>query len=116
MFVMLNKIERHLPKLVLAASFIAILIFVYAFIIWTAWISLTKSRLMPKYDIVGVIQYEKLFASPRWEVAFTNLFIFGFLFITISMFLGLILAILLDQRIRLEGFIRTVYLLSLIHI
>ena len=37
-------------------------------------------------------------------------FIFGFLFIAISMFLGLILAIFLDQRIRLEGFIRTVYL------
>ena len=107
---MLNKIEKHLPKLVLAPSFIAILVFVYAFIIWTAWISLTKSRLMPKYDIVGFIQYERLFDAPRWEVAFTNLFIFGFLFIAISMFLGLILAILLDQRIRIEGFIRTVYL------
>ena len=66
MFMMLNKMEKHLPKLVLAPSFIAILIFVYAFIIWTAWISLTKSRLMPKYDIVGFIQYEKLFAAPRW--------------------------------------------------
>ena len=39
-----------------------------------------------------------------------SIFIFGFLFIAISMFLGLILAIFLDQRIRLEGFIRTVYL------
>ena len=50
---MLNKIEKHLPKLVLAPSFIAILVFVYAFIIWTAWISLTKSRLMPKYDMLA---------------------------------------------------------------
>ena len=33
------------------------------------------------------------FDSPRWDVAINNLFIFGFLFILISMFLGLIIAI-----------------------
>ena len=38
------------------------------------------------------------------------MFIFGFLFIFISMILGLLLAILLDQRIRVEGVIRTIYL------
>ena len=46
-------LERHVPKLVLAPTFIAILLFVYGFIAWTGWISLTKSRLMPKYDIEG---------------------------------------------------------------
>ena len=65
---------------------------------------------MPKYDIVGFIQYDRLFDSPRWEVALNNLFIFGFLFILISMVLGLIIAIFLDQRIRIEGFLRTIYL------
>ena len=95
--------EKHLPKLVLAPSFVAIIIFVYGFIGWTAWVSFTKSKLLPKYDIVGMIQYERLFESPRWDVAFSNLFIFGFLFIFISMLLGLLLAILLDQKIRAEG-------------
>ena len=102
--------EKHLPKLVLAPSFVAIIIFVYGFIGWTAWVSFTKSKLLPKYDIVGMIQYERLFESPRWDVAFSNLFIFGFLFIFISMLLGLLLAILLDQKIRAEGVIRTIYL------
>ena len=107
---MLDKLERQLPKIVIAPSFFAVIIFVYGFIAWTAWVSLTKSKLMPKYDIVGFYQYERLFDSPRWEVAFSNMFIFGFLFIFISMILGLLLAILLDQRIRVEGVIRTIYL------
>lgn len=103
-------LERHVPKLVLAPSFIAVLIFVYAFIGWTAWVSFTRSRLMPNYDIVGTIQYERLFASPRWDTAMGNLFIFGTLFILISMVLGLLLAIFLDQKIRTEGVLRTIYL------
>ena len=103
-------LEKHVPKLVLAPSFILSLIFVYGFIGWTAWVSLTKSKLLPRYDIVGTIQYERLFDAPRWDTALTNLFIFGFLFIVISMVLGLLLAIFLDQKIRTEGVIRTIYL------
>ena len=72
--------------------------------------SLTRSRLLPKYDIVGFIQYERLFDSPRWDTAMSNLFIFGVLFIAISMLLGLLIAILLDQKIRVEGVLRTIYL------
>ena len=107
---MSSWLEKHLPKIVLAPSFIAIILFVYGFIAWTAWVSFTKSRLMPKYDIVGFIQYDRLFDSPRWDVAINNLFIFGFLFILISMLLGLIIAIFLDQKIRIEGALRTIYL------
>lgn len=96
--------------MVLAPSFAAVLVFVYGFIIWTAWVSLTRSRLLPKYEIEGLIQYERLFNAPRWDTAMSNLFVFGTLFILISMFLGLMLAILLDQKIRTEGVLRTIYL------
>ena len=107
---MTEWLERHMPKFVMAPSFVAILIFVYGFIGWTAWVSFTKSRLLPKYDIVGTIQYDRLFQSPRWETAINNLYVFGILFIVISMFLGLVLAIFLDQKIRVEGVVRTIYL------
>ena len=103
-------LENHLPKVVLAPSFIAVLVFVYGFIGWTAWVSLTRSKLLPRYEIEGFFQFEKLFASPRWDTAMNNLFIFGTLFILIAMVLGLALAILLDQKIRTEGVIRTIYL------
>ena len=107
---MINWLEKHMPKLVLTPSFAGVLVFVYGFIGWTAWVSFTKSKLLPKYDLVGTIQYDRLFASPRWDTAFENMFIFGGLFIAIAMVLGLLLAILLDQKIRTEGFIRTIYL------
>ncbi|QPM89179.1 carbohydrate ABC transporter permease [Pseudooceanicola algae] len=107
---MQNWLERQVPKVVLAPTFAAILIFVYGFIGWTAWVSLTNSKLMPRYDLVGFGQYTKLFATPRWDTAMNNLFIFGALFIIISMVLGLLLAIFLDQKIRTEGAIRTIFL------
>ena len=103
-------LERHVPKIVLAPSFAAVLVFVYGFIAWTAYISLTRSKLLPRYELDGFIQYQRLAESPRFEVALTNLAIFGVLFIVISMALGLALAIFLDQRIRVEGAIRTIYL------
>ena len=51
-----------------------------------------------------------LFASERWMVALKNLGVFSTLFIGCSMAVGLLLAILLDQKIRVEGVLRTVYL------
>ncbi len=72
--------------------------------------SLTKSRLLPKYDIVGILQYVKLFENDRWWVAMKNLFLFGSLFIIFCTIFGLLLAILIDQKIRVEGALRTIYL------
>lgn len=106
----LNSLESLLPKIVLAPTTLAMLIFVYGFIFWTAWISLTRSRLLPQYALEGFFQYVKLFGNPRWWVASKNLLIFGGLFVTICVILGLLLAILLDQRIRAEGALRTIYL------
>ena len=103
-------LENFLPKMVLAPTFLASLVFVYGFVLWTAWISFTKSRLLPKYDLVGFYQYIKLFTNERWWVASKNLVIFGGLFIIFCIILGLLIAILLDQRIRVEGALRTVYL------
>jgi glucose/mannose transport system permease protein len=104
-------LEGGLPRLVLAPTFAAILVFVYGFIAWTAWISLTGSRLLPNYKFAGLAQYVTLFTKePRWWVAILNLFIFSSLFIAFCIALGLILAVLLDQRVRAEGFFRTIYL------
>ena len=105
-----DRIETLLPKLVVAPTFVIAMIFIYGYILLNAWISFTKSRMLPKYDWAGTIQYEKLFANDRWWVAAENLAIFGLLFILICLTLGLLLAILLDQRVRAEGAIRTIYL------
>jgi glucose/mannose transport system permease protein len=103
-------LEANLPKIVLAPSFALTLVFVYGFILWTVYLSFSKSRLVPNYDFVGLEQYYRLWSIPNWYVALTNLAIYGILYITISLILGLLIAILLDQRIRAEGLLRAIYL------
>lgn len=102
--------ERWLPQIVVSPMFAASLLFVYGFIAWTVYISFTKSGVMPNYTLIGLAQYERLWTTPRWFVAIGNLFIFTSLFMICCMVIGLFLAILLDQRIRAEGMIRTIYL------
>jgi len=105
-----NFLEKNLPKIVLAPTTIVMIVCMYGFIAWTGLLSLTKSRMMPQWEFVGLDQYVRLFSNPRWNVAVDNLFIFLILFIFIALILGLLLAIFLDQRIRNEGVIRTIYL------
>ncbi len=104
------RLENLLPKIVLAPTFVSTIITIYGFILWTAWISFTKSRMLPRYELEGLVQYVKLFANERWWVASKNLVIFGSLFIGICILIGLLLAIFLDQKIRIEGTLRTVFL------
>ncbi|WP_416798442.1 carbohydrate ABC transporter permease [Ciceribacter azotifigens] len=103
-------LERWLPQIVVSPLFATSLLFVYGFIAWTVYISFTKSGVMPNYTFSGLSQYIRLWTTPRWLVALENLFIFTSLFIVGCMVIGLLLAILLDQRIRSEGLIRTIYL------
>ncbi len=107
---MFNFLERNLPKIIIAPTTLAMIVCMYGFILWTGLLSLTKSRMMPQWEFVGIEQYIRLFQNPRWHVALDNLLIFIVLFIVISLIIGLLLAIFLDQKIRAEGAIRTVYL------
>lgn len=106
----LDSLEAALPKIVLGPSLLVSLIFVYGFIAWTAILSFTKSRMLPNYEFVGLYQYVTLFENERWWVALKNLCVFGGLFIFSCLAVGLILAILLDQKIRAEGWLRSIYL------
>lgn len=103
-------LDYWLPKLVVSPTVAITVIFFYGFVIWTAVLSFTKSRILPQYEFVGFEQYVRLFMNERWMGALTNLLIFGVLFIAICMIVGLVMAVLLDQNIRAEGALRTVYL------
>ncbi|MCM5678394.1 sugar ABC transporter permease [Schlegelella sp. S2-27] len=102
--------QPWLPKLVLAPSFLLSFLFIYGLIAWNGYLSVSASRLLPNYEFIGLQQYTTLFESERWWVALRNLGLFGVLFIGVGMALGLFLAILLDQKIRAEGLLRTIYL------
>ena len=104
--------QQHgwLPKLVVAPSFVVGLAFIYGLMAWNGYLSVSASRLLPNYEFVGFEQYLRLWESERFRVALTNMAIFGSLFIGGAMAIGLLLAILLDQKIRAEGVLRTIYL------
>ena len=106
----LDRLADWLPKLVLAPSFVATLFFVYGFILYTTYLSFTKSRFLPVLAWDGLRPYQRLWANPVWWTSLENLLIFGVLYIGLATVIGLLLAILLDQRIRAEGALRTIYL------
>ena len=105
-----TRLQDFIPKLVLAPSLAAILIFVYGFIVFTGYLSMTDSKMLPSFDFVGLDNYVRLFNLPAWNTALINLVIFAALYIAICTVIGLGLAILLDQKIRGEGFLRPIYL------
>jgi glucose/mannose transport system permease protein len=104
-----NK-DTAVSVLVLLPTMIAIGIFVYAFIAWTGLISMTSSRFVPEYHFVGFEQYSKLWQTDRWQTAVSNVWVFSGLLIGASLVIGLLLAIFLDQKIRAENVLRTIYL------
>ena len=104
------RLAAWVPRLVLAPSFVLSFLFIYGLMVWNGYLSVSASRLLPNYEFVGLAQYALLFESDRWWVALENLGIFGGLFIFVGMSFGLLLAILLDQKIRAEGVLRTIYL------
>ena len=103
-------LQKNLPKIVISPSFAVILWFVYGFVLWTFYISLTKSKMLPRYEFWGIDQHFRLWSNPRWFIAVENLLIFTVLFVGICILIGILLSILLDQKIRAEGFLRTIYL------
>lgn len=99
------------PRITLVPTFVVIMVFFYGFILWTLWLSLTNSRMLPRYEIVGIGQYISLFLDqPRWITAMRNLLVFTSLFTALCIVIGLILAILLDQKVRASRLLQTVYL------
>jgi len=104
-------LRRSPPLLILAPSLFATLVFVYFFIGWTFRVSLTSWQgLTPVFDFVGLQNYIDLFGDRRFQLDIRNQVLFTVPFVGGSMLLGLLLAILVDQRIRAEAFFRTVYL------
>jgi len=105
-----HRLEALIPKLVVAPGVMLGFVFIYGFMIWNGVLSVTASRMLPNYEFVGLAQYAKLWEMDRWWVALKNLAIFGVGYVGGAMALGVFLAVLLDQKVRAEGFIRTVYL------
>ncbi|SFV33091.1 glucose/mannose transport system permease protein [Devosia crocina] len=77
---------------------------------WTIYYSFTNSRLLPRNDFVGFDQYVRLFGTNRWNISITNLLMYGSMSLVLTLTLGFLLAVLMDQKIRFESAFRTIML------
>ncbi len=103
--------ERLTSFLLLLPSVVLIGIFVYGFIGWTGFVSMTKWRgMVPDYGFVGLKNYSTLFTLHRFRMGVKNNIVYTLLFIPSSSLLGFFLAFLLDQGGKFEGFFRNVFL------
>ena len=96
----------------LMPSIIAVAIFIYGFIAWSARVSLSKWKgLTPDFTWVGLQQYINLFNhDQRFMIDVRNTAMFTVGFILGCLILGLGLAILLDQRLKGEAIFRGIFI------
>ncbi|MDQ0890214.1 glucose/mannose transport system permease protein [Paenibacillus sp. V4I9] len=104
------KSEKYVPILMLLPSLAAIAIFVYGFIAWTGYVSLTQwNTLVKNLTFAGFSNYQFLFNDFRFQSDFRNTIVFTALFIAGGMIIGLFLAVMVDRKVRGEAFFRNIF-------
>lgn len=102
--------DRWLPALAIWPPLMLSAGHVVVFTLWTAWISFTPSTLMPESGFVGWRNYTSVMATRNFSIAYTNVVVYAACFVTGAIALGLLLAVLLDQKVRGENVLRTIFL------
>ena len=102
---------RNISAKIAAVPMIATVLVVFVGgTLWTVWYSFTDSKMLPSNHFVGIEQYVRLFKTSRWNVSVHNLLIYGSFSLVITLVVGFILAVLMDQKIRFESAFRTIML------
>lgn len=94
----------------LAPAFLVLAVVYVGSTAWTMWMSLTGSRMLPNNNFVGLRNYDILFSNDRWITSVHNLAFFGVLFVVVSLALGFLLAVAIDQKVRSEDSWRSLFL------
>lgn len=112
--------DRIIAILVLLPSILLLAVFVYGFIGWTVYTSMTDSNAVQELsgmpaNFIGAENYTQLFTETqstfyRFRVDIVNTVFFTIMFIVVCLVVGLGLAVLLDQNVWGEGIFRTIFL------
>lgn len=95
----------------LVPSIVLILVFVYGFIGWTGYVSMSNwNSLVPDFSFAGLKNYLFLFQDFRFQADLRNTVFFTILFIGLVIVIGLGLAILIDQKLKGESIFRNIFL------
>lgn len=105
------RILRAVPRAIAGVPLIVVACVVFVGCsLWTVIYSFTSSRLLPRSEYVGLAQYQELWATGRWIDSVGNIAIYGGVSLILSLILGFLFAVLLDQKIRGEAVFRTILL------
>jgi glucose/mannose transport system permease protein len=95
----------------LVPSIILILVFVYGFIGWTGWVSLSNyNTIIPDFSFAGLKNYIYLFHDFRFQADLRNTLFFTIFFIGLVIVMGLVLSILIEQKLKGESIFRNIFL------
>lgn len=67
-----RRLSDLVPLLVLFSTIITTGCYVFVFVLWNVYLSLTTSMLLPVYDFAGVYAYLRMWRSPRWTTGGTS--------------------------------------------
>jgi len=114
--------EKVVGFLFVLPSIIAIALFVYGFIAWSGWVSVSNwtSGAHPDYTYAGFNTYERLFGTNeryaagidarRFAAGMRNVLGFTILFLGSCIIVGFSMAALLDRYIKGEAIFRSIFL------
>jgi glucose/mannose transport system permease protein len=105
-----HPFRKAVPFAALLPMALTVIVGYLGTVLWSIKISLTNSRSFPSDTFVGMAQYTRLFENERWLLSLHNLALYGVLFILACMVIGFLLAVFIDQDVRGEGVLRTVFL------
>jgi glucose/mannose transport system permease protein len=106
--------DRIYAFLSLLPSLVLVFVFVYLLIGWNAVIAFSKwSGMETDLSFNGLTNFIELFQNERFQIGMKNMGVFALVFISGCIAIGFVLALLLDQSLRAEGFFRNLYIYPL---
>ena len=108
--------ERIVSILLLLPSVLALALFVYTFIGWTGYISLTAWKgAAPDLTFVGLKNYAQLLVAGgvdmiRFHIDLRNMVGFTVVFLAACIVIGFTLAALIDRHVKAEGVFRSIFI------
>lgn len=106
----LHGLRRWVPWSALLPLLAVVVVGYLGSTLWSLRVSFTSARTFPNDDYIGLAQYARLFGNERWLLSLHNLALYGTLFIVACMVIGFLLAVFIDQKVKGEGLLRTVFL------
>jgi glucose/mannose transport system permease protein len=107
--------SRLSPQAALMPAVAVTLVAFVGSIVWTIYLSFTRSRRLPEYEVDWTEwsrQYGRLIEDSAWQIALQNLIVLG-LGSALAIVFGFVLAAMIDREKRGESFFRTVFLYPL---